>query len=236
MNRDNLLDKVRALLSKTIDVGCTEHEALASLAKARAMMDAYEISDEELQITKEQIAVLRKDIGNDPHDIKSFLANSVATFTDCKVWRSRTKRTTTGFTFCGLPSDTQFAEWLLRSLQGFVQAELVNHLAHTITPKGQRRFIINGFVAGCCGRISQRLRELSKPAFTTSSNSQALVIVKDAAIKEAMKYIRLSSSTPSQKRLDRDAYTAGKNAGDRASFGKPIGGSSVAALSKKIVT
>ena len=33
MNRDSLLDKIRALMSKTVDNGCTEAEALAALTK-----------------------------------------------------------------------------------------------------------------------------------------------------------------------------------------------------------
>jgi hypothetical protein len=41
--RDELLAKIRALLAKTIENGCSEHEALAALSKARAMKDAYGI-------------------------------------------------------------------------------------------------------------------------------------------------------------------------------------------------
>jgi len=37
--REKLLDKIRALLSKTTESGCTEGEYLAALAKARALMD-----------------------------------------------------------------------------------------------------------------------------------------------------------------------------------------------------
>ena len=39
-NRNSLL----ALLSKTVENGCTESEALAALDKARAMMDAHEVT------------------------------------------------------------------------------------------------------------------------------------------------------------------------------------------------
>jgi hypothetical protein len=37
-DRNSLLDKVRALMSKTAENGCTEHEALAALDKARALI------------------------------------------------------------------------------------------------------------------------------------------------------------------------------------------------------
>ena len=61
MNREHLLDKIRALLSKTTENGCTEAEALTALAKARAMMDAYEVTETDLQLTKAEAAVLLED-------------------------------------------------------------------------------------------------------------------------------------------------------------------------------
>jgi hypothetical protein len=61
MNREALCDKIKALLSKTTANGCTEQEAMAALAKARAMQDAYAVTDEELQLTKIEVAeLLRK--------------------------------------------------------------------------------------------------------------------------------------------------------------------------------
>ena len=39
-NREKIIEKIKALLSKTVDQGCTEEEALASLTKAQAWMDA----------------------------------------------------------------------------------------------------------------------------------------------------------------------------------------------------
>ena len=70
--REGLLDKIRALLAKTVGSGCTESEALAALSKARAMMDAHEITEDELQLTKAEAAVLRSEPRDslDPHNIK----------------------------------------------------------------------------------------------------------------------------------------------------------------------
>jgi hypothetical protein len=69
-SREKMFDKIRALLSKTTAAGCTEEEALTALAKARALMDAYEITDADLQLAKEVGVGLRKDSGKDPHNIK----------------------------------------------------------------------------------------------------------------------------------------------------------------------
>src|SRR3977135_316290 len=74
-DRENLIEKIKALLSKTTQNGCTEHEELASLAKARAWRDAFEVTDAELKLSKEESAILRTEPAGteDPHGIKSNL-------------------------------------------------------------------------------------------------------------------------------------------------------------------
>jgi len=101
--REALLAKVRALLVKTTANGCTQEEALAALAKARAMMDAYAVSADELELTKEERAILVREPrdSTDPHKIKWHLSTAVAAFCECEVWRNHNKL----LVFCGLPSD-----------------------------------------------------------------------------------------------------------------------------------
>jgi hypothetical protein len=224
MHRDALLAKIRALMSKTMDNGCTEHEAMAALAKARAMIDAYEISDEELNLSKKEAAILKLDPDGkrDPHGIKRGLAAGVAKFTDTHVFYTPK----VGLTFVGFPSDVQFGYYLLGSLQTFVQTELGTHLTASGAPKGQRRHIINGFTMGCCSRISQRISDLCTKASRAPGNNTALVVVKTQAISNALKAngIKLRSGRSSRRRIDRASYAAGQAAGNRAKFSRPIGG------------
>src|SRR6516225_810723 len=124
-SREKMLDKIRALLSKTTENGCTEEEYLAALAKARALMDTYEITEADLQLTKEEGVVLRKEMtGTDPHHIKWSMSRAVGEFCDCRAWRDRDGK----LVFLGLASDTQFATLLLDHLAGFVLTELTDHL------------------------------------------------------------------------------------------------------------
>src|SRR5262249_51004436 len=141
--RQALLDKIRALLSKTTANGCPEPEAFAALAKARAMMDAYAVSDDELQLTKEEKAILLREPHDptDPHRIKQGLAVAVAAFCECEVWRNRNNL----LVFCGLPSDAQFAAWLLDTLTAFVQNVLASHLMESIATGHERRRVISSF-------------------------------------------------------------------------------------------
>jgi hypothetical protein len=223
IDRDGLIEKIRALMGKTVDRGCTEQEALAALDRARALMDAYEVGEDELRLTKEEKAILRSEPpgSRDPHRIKSSVAVAVAKFCDCEVWKGAD-----GLVFCGLPTDVRFATWLLDTLAAFVQAELARHLMGCVAPKGERRFVINGFVGGCCKRISDRLNALrTQSAAAATSNGRELVAIKSTAVADKMKELNMSLvCRRSGRRIDDASYEAGLSAGDRASFGRPVTG------------
>ena len=89
--REGLLDKIRALLAKTMEAGCTEEEAMSALAKAQAMRDAYAVTEAELNLTKEEKAIFRREPPGtkDPHRIKYQLIGGVSQFCNCQGWRNR---------------------------------------------------------------------------------------------------------------------------------------------------
>jgi hypothetical protein len=226
-DRDSIIDKIKALLSKTTANGATEAEMLAALDKAAAMQDAYDIGDEELQIAKDEAVTQHSDLPDlrDPHKIKWRLSYGIARFCNVQIFRSRHE---TGLKCIGMPSDVQFAMWLLDALADFVFAELYSHLIGCLAPKNERRVITRSFTEACCNRITDRLLELverSKAART--SNGRELVIVKDAAIKAFMKEHDIHLRTccmGSSSNINSAARAAGRAAGDRASFGRPVSG------------
>jgi hypothetical protein len=231
MDRDSIADKIRALLSKTTANGCIEAEMMAALEKAAAMMDAYDFTDEELQLTKDEAVMRHADPWDlkDPYKIKWRLSCGVDQFCNVQIFRSRHQ---TGLQCIGMPSDVQFAMWLLDTLADFVFAELYAHLIGCLAPQSERRVIIRSFTAACCSRITDRLLglvERSKAARTR--NGRELVVIKDAAIKAFMKNcgIRLRTDRGySPSNVDAAAQAAGRAAGERASFGRPVTGAASA--------
>ena len=161
----------------------------------------------------------------DPHSIKWRLSYAVAQFCGVTIYRSPRQ---TGLKCIGMPSDVQFAMWLLDTLADFVFAELYSHLIGCLAPKSERRIIMRSFTEACCERITDRLLELverSKKART--SNGRELVVVKDAAIKAYMKEHDIHLRTcciGSSSNVNESARAAGRAAGDRASFGRPVSG------------
>jgi uncharacterized protein DUF2786 len=226
-DRNSIIEKIKALLSKTKENGCTEHEMMSALDKASAMMDAYDISDEEVRLTKEEAAILHADPPDlkDPHGIKWRLTYHVGIFCSVQIYRSRHE---TGLKCIGMPSDVQFAMWLLDTLADFVYGELYSHLLGCCAPNNERRVIIRSFVEACCKRISDRLAELvERSEVARTSNGKDLVVVKDAAIKTFMKEHDIKIRTCSgyvPLNVNASAAAAGRSAGDRASFGRPVSG------------
>ncbi len=226
-DRNSIIDKIRALLSKTVENGCTEAEMLAALDRAAAMRDAYDISDEELQLTREEKIALHADAEDalDPHLLKWRLSYGVRIFCGVEIYRASGEA---GYKYIGLQSDVDLARWLLDTLADFVFGALYEHLIGCLAPKGERRTITRSFVESCCNRINERLIELverSKQART--SNGRELVLVKDAAIKSFMKDNGICLSTSrcgGSGNVDEAASAAGRAAGDRASFGRPVSG------------
>jgi hypothetical protein len=225
--REAIIDKIKALLAKTTANGATESEMLSALDKASALMDAYEITDADLQLSKEEKVALHADPPNlkDPHNIKWRLSYGVREFCGVQIYRSPRE---TGLRCIGMPSDVQFAIWLLDTLADFVFAELYAHLIGCLAPRGERRTIIRSFVEACCGRINGRLLELverSKAART--GNGRELVVIKDAVIKAFMKDHGICLRTcgvGGSANVNEAALAAGWAAGDRASFGRPVAG------------
>lgn len=230
-NRDKIMGKIRALLSKTIENGCTEAEAMAALSMAQAMMDAYEVTEADLNEVKQESAIKEtmKDM-RDPHHIRRQLCVGIAEFTHTKAYTNQYKPQKFKYNFIGTKSDVDFAMWLTETLTMFVQKELKNYIwsnKYTSLPPSEKRVIINGFVLGCCSRIVERLRELVNQSETNSSyNANALVVIKNDLVIKKMNELGLRLRDPRNRgtRINSNSYSAGKSAGDKAQFGRPVHG------------
>lgn len=230
-NRDNLLKKIRALMAKTIENGCTEAEAMSALSMAQTMMDAYDVTEADLQDTKADSAIheTMKDM-RDPHHIRTYLTVAISNFTNVRAYKHEYRSQKFKYNFIGLQSDVDFAVWLTETLTMFTQNELKKYIwgnDYTSLPPNEKRPIIVGFVMGCCNRINDRLNELiEKSEARNNVNSNALMVIKDQLIERKMNELglKLRDSRTRTSRTNHNAYDAGRAAGDRASFGRPMDG------------
>jgi hypothetical protein len=228
MNRNSIVEKIKALLSKTTANGCTEAEMFAALAKAQAMMDAYDITDADVIEAKEEAAALHTEAPetDDPHLIKWHLTYGIAQF--CNVTIYRPLRGSRSLAILGSKSDREQALWMFDVLADFVHEELYKHLIVTQPPPSEKKTVMRVFVEACCGRICSRLVELVKQSEEhRTSNGRELAVVKNAAIAAYLKDhgIRLRTvCSGGGGNTNEAAAAAGHAAGERASFGRPVSG------------
>ncbi|MCW2275110.1 DUF2786 domain-containing protein [Rhodoblastus acidophilus] len=227
MDRKKMIERVRALLAKTTDNGCSEAEALSAAAKAQALMDEHDIAQGDLR-EPTQFSMFQRAKAKRDQVVKN-LAVVVGKFYGCKV----TTNEKGDVTLFGRDCDVVMAEWLLDTLVAHVKRELKAHFASLkqnnpayLKIRGVRTRERNGFVLGAVYRIEARLRELT-PAPTPARN--ALVATNTALVNAGFAdWLKDRGSKLKQGRASNVgafnwAIDAGTEAGDRASFARPVG-------------
>ncbi len=219
-NRSNIINKVRAIMSKTIDNGCTEAEAMLALQMAEKLIEEHEISDEDLKLEGEK-AIIEISNMKDPQNVRWKICYWISKFTETYTYGHNKS-----VKFAGLKSDVDFAIWLTEALTNFVHAQLKNYMWSNGYQKlrgAQRNGVINSFVIGCCSRINAKMKQMVDERKVTT-NSNALVITKQSLIGEAIKDLKISPSDNRgrKNKIYGDVYMAGQSAGNNASFGRPI--------------
>jgi hypothetical protein len=244
--------RIKALLSKTTDNGCTEAEAMSAAEKARELMDRYNIDRGEVGMEEEGVYAAKSPLSKFKSlCIRELLASRIASFCDCRAWFTRGGVGT--LTFFGLRSDADFAVWLSENLDQFVQRAAIEYMARQprakrgpdlldaladIHPLDARELWERekGFVLGAVGRINERLRELEQLRRTGAGTGRSLVVVKSAMVER--EFIKLGMNLrpgrgTSVSSRDGGARAAGYAAGNQASFGRPInGGRGLAAIGR----
>lgn len=222
--------KIKALLAKTTENGCTEAEALAAMSKARKLMDEFHIDEGTVGMAAEGTVKVHIPCGSYKRGlgIRWRIAGGIADYTDTKVWTENGKRG--DLVFFGLPSDVDFAVWLVQSLDQFVQNAVSSY--HAFDWEEERSFIM-----GCCNRLAHRMHDEAdarKASQQAEHGSKALVVVKGALVEQAFKDdgTKLKAAHVRTRARDAEAAWAGRRAADKASFGRPVnqGGSPVLKL------
>ena len=222
--RKTVAARIQALLAKTVDQGCTEAEALLAASKAKELMDKYQINLSEAHLEDEGFV---RGTSERPEkrrfNAQKWLAAAVANYCDCKVWETTTMKHgkwSTAVVFFGLRSDVEMANWLLKALEAFTWVQ---------TDKfGGLYFERRNFAMGCSRRISERLKEEAtarRSKDLNMSSGRNLVVVKNALVKrEFNKLGILLRQTQSSYTMggSSGAKDAGRAAGNKANFGRPV--------------
>ena len=222
MNRDKVIERIRALAAKTVENGATEAEALAAAEKVGEMLAKYNLSMSEVEVREDNYRRGRHPTGNRKrqHEVQ-FTASAIAQFTDTKVWGEQDDGR--GISFFGADHDVEVALYLIDLFQSAMDHEWAQYQK----TDNYRRSLTHGrsqrasFMRGMAHRLSERLR-VNKQQYRkdAAATGRDLVPVKHQVVEQEFKKqfnLKLRSSK-SSCRFDSRAYGAGHEAGDKVSI------------------
>jgi hypothetical protein len=232
MNREKIAKIIRALLDKTTENGATEGEAMLAAQKAQELMQRYHIDHGVVGMEEEGVyKAMTKRTNYKTLIVKDRMASAVAKFCDCKCWLHKSAKDGGVIVFFGLKSDADFAVWLIDSLDAFAKQQTLTWIANEPRVDAKRRWEMEkAFIFGIAQRVHERLLQLVRERQAAKvSDGRSLVIVKGQIVNREFAKLGISLSKNSgsgAKANDGGAFNAGRAAGDRASFGRPVNGPS----------
>jgi len=221
-NRSAAVNRIRALLSKTVENGCTEEEAMAAAEKAGQLMDKYGIEQSETEIKAEKCeSGIHGAHRARPHP-SQWCAKAIADYCACIVYH----KTGTGqIIFFGLPADVEVATYLMRVIEG---AGDRGYAAFKATNWVNNRRTRNDFMLAYTARVSARIREMLRARHTetlVTTSGTALMVVKNAVVAEQWgdRKLRKASNTRVATSGSQSAREAGMAAGNKVHLGTAVG-------------
>ena len=223
--RQGTLGRIRALMAKTKENGCTEAEAAEAARKVDELMALYEIDLDEVSMRQQEIikVIVAKTAG---HTVEH-AAIAIASFTDCRAWL-----TAGDVTFFGFQVDTEIAEYLTLLFRRAIDREgatfVLFNPAWDQASKAGKAELLRSFGSGMGGRLGERLSDLkSKRDFTQQQTTgRDLVMMKKPAVDAAYAALGLVLARSRHASLARNAaaYNAGRSAAANVSINQGVAG------------
>jgi len=221
-NEDAVAARIRALLSKTVENGATEAEAMSAAAKARELMDKHRLSMSDVEIQAEPIVIEDERRPNKNRVAAvDYAVNGIKAYCGVEGWRRGES-----YRFLGLAADVEMARYLYRMIAGAIKTEL----SVFQNKRGYRdRHETSTFQLSMAVRINHRLKEMSQVANAAAmtATGTALVVVKNPMVTAAyskatagFRWVKVSGMSS----WGGAARDAGRAAGDRVNLQRPIGG------------
>jgi hypothetical protein len=223
--RDKIAARIRALLAKTVENGCTEDEAVSAAAKAAEMLARYNLTVDEVHLRETPFAKHAEQHDDEVGSRLWKVADGIAYMTGCRYWSSA-PGFRTEVTFFGFAHEVEIARYLLDICARAMRQEdrRLNRIHGLLVPR-KRRMIILPFLDGMADRLRERIRAL-KPAAPTG---KGLVVLRGALIDAALADEGIETRD-GRGRASRDlegSYVDGRLAADRVALNRAVNGAAI---------
>ncbi|MFT7577943.1 MAG: hypothetical protein ACI9XZ_004346 [Alphaproteobacteria bacterium] len=183
--RERIVERARALLSMTVQNGCTEAEAMTAAAKAAKLMEEYDLAlgdikdVQDTRVAQQSEPMQSTQNRKHMHAAGIYAAVAIGDFFDCRCWRDQVE-----IIFFGAKDDVMLAHVTLnmvrvamdRELEVFLQGPALEIEGHPATLKAS-------FLRGMGDRISGRFIILKQERTEQArSRGNELVVLKGALV------------------------------------------------------
>lgn len=222
-NREDLLNKLEALLEKTLANGCTEGEARLAAAKAQELMAKHGLSVNDLKAASPTDVCGADWVYNGKkkaHESR-YTAPAIAEFTDTRVWGDRQGEDLV-VRFYGIKEDVAVAVYLFKTFQSAMDFEWTRFWTKNAdlteeNPKTARK----SFMAGMYRRLSERLHSLKQErdkSIDPQNDIRTIVLMKGELVTKGWNSLGIKLRTGRKSRTSvksSEAFRAGQDAGSR---------------------
>lgn len=222
-DKESIKNKIRALMAKTTEAGCSEAEALLAAHKVQELLNKYELSISDMKLKSESTCVTGAyDVRVKSRPPVDWCIAAISYFTDTKCWRQTEPNGLITYKYFGLESDVMIAEYVTKVVDWaliYGGEDYKSSPVYGNATSSQRSKILLDFRLAMAQRIAAKLRQMKdEQNKANQSTGRDLVVLKSAIVTEewAKEGIRLNKAKKSKghKFSNADAYHAGAKAGD----------------------
>jgi Protein of unknown function (DUF2786) len=241
---DKIKFKIKALAAKTVDNGCSEHEAMSAMLGVGRLLSQYNLTMEECDVRESPCKTIFIDIGRTKRHPIDSCVTALANLVHAKCWFHRHRGKPSAYAFFGQENDLELVDYLFRVIraaleseaEAFKQSEAYRETGHpdisaTIGLRaGARRSAYVSFQRGMACRIGKRLIELKAQNDAElaryRTTGTALIVLKKQLIEDEWKKegVRLGKYRGGWRVGNRSAFDQGQQAGDRVNLSRPLTG------------
>jgi hypothetical protein len=150
--------RIRKLMDRTIDNGCTESEAMAAADMVGKLLAEFNLTMSEVDVRTARCVTLEVFSGVMNRNEMWHVAFTIGRFTTCKVWFRAGK-----YFYFGQEQDAQMATYLFQMIRSAVATEWRGFKkTYTYRRAASLKTATNSFKQGMTRRIATRLHEMNK--------------------------------------------------------------------------
>lgn len=216
---ESVSKKIKALLSKTVENGCSESEALSSAKKAQELLNKHGLSMSEIEYRASDFETLEINTNKKSRDYMYRLINSISYFTDCYSYYNHGKYSTLKYIFFGEKTSTEVANFMFDLLKNSIEFETNNYKNSEEFEELQSyystRTILNSFRTGMAIRLAERLREIKSQKDSENVDNKSIILYDRMDIvyqkfNEMNPDMNIGKANNYRTNISKDAFNKGK--------------------------